>query len=320
MSPLSTSSSGSVPANSRWPSSAIATPSRTRSNPDRQVLASMRLELEGLPVLRRRSPSARSTPRTHCSSARQVVVGEAEPAAHGLAPGEVEHLARRHARRGELEHLRQDAHHRVGLAQGAVGQPDLELARAVDATSLLVVRAERRLNQRREVLDVGAHDDDVARLELRVLLQQVQDGVAQHLDLPAAAVAGMHADAVVAGCQQRAGVAVATAAPRRCAVGPDVVLDPLQQCRRRPRRGSAVHLVAVCHRPAEHELHLAGVAPPRRQQRVARRRCRRVLPARQMPRRRDRRASRGAPTARATGGAGRGGRRDRAATASRTSR
>ena len=145
--------------------------------------------------------------------------------------------------------------------EGTVGQPDFELARAVDATSLLVVRAERRLNERREVLDVGAHDDDVARLELGVLFQQVQDGVAQHLDLPAAAVTGMDPDAVVAGRQQRAGVAVAIAHSGRRAVGSDIVLDPLQQrwlarsLLRRP-------LVAVCLRTTEDELHLAGVAAP----------------------------------------------------------
>ena len=43
--------------------------------------------------------------------------------------------------------------------------------------------AERRLNERGERLNVGAHHDDVARLQARIVLQQVQDGVAQHLDL-----------------------------------------------------------------------------------------------------------------------------------------
>ena len=143
-------------------------------------------------------------------------------------------------------------------------------------------RAERGLDERREVLDVGAHDDDVAGLEARVLLQQVQDGVAQHLDLPAAAVAGVDADAVVAGCQQRAGVAVASPHSGRCAVGSDIVLDPLQQRRLAPL-AACRSLVAVCLRATEDELHLAGVAAPRRKQRVARFRCGRVLPAGQMP-------------------------------------
>ena len=57
--------------------------------------------------------------------------------------------------------------------------------------------AERRLDERGEVLDVGAHDDDVAWLESRIVRQQVQDGVAQHLDLAPAAVAGVDPDAVV---------------------------------------------------------------------------------------------------------------------------
>ena len=217
-------------------------------------------ELEGLAVLGVETPPHVGLAHP-LFNAGQVVIGEAEAPPHGLAPGEIEYLAHRHARGGEVEHLGQDAHDRIGLAQRAVGQPDLQLARAVDATTLLVVRAERRLNERREMLDVGAHDDDVARLELGVLFEEVQDGVAQHLDLPAAAVTGMDADAVVAGDQERAGVAVTVAHSGRCAVGPNIVLDPLQQCR-------LVHallcrrLVAVGFRTTEDELHLAGVAAP----------------------------------------------------------
>ena len=56
---------------------------------------------------------------------------------------------------------------------------------------------EGRLDQRREGLDVRTHHDDVTGLERRIVLQQMEDGVAQHLDLPAPAVARMHADAVV---------------------------------------------------------------------------------------------------------------------------
>ena len=60
-----------------------------------------------------------------------------------------------------------------------------------------LARAERRLDERRERLDVRAHDDHVARLERRVLVEQVQDRVAQHLDLAGAAVAGVDLDAAV---------------------------------------------------------------------------------------------------------------------------
>ena len=71
---------------------------------------------------------------------------------------------------------------------------------------------------------------------VRIVLQQMEDGVAQHLDLAAPAVARMHADAVVVGGEQRPPVDVATGAPGRRAVGPDVVLHLLQQ-RRRLRSG-----------------------------------------------------------------------------------
>ena len=84
--------------------------------------------------------------------------------------------------------------------------------------------------------------------------------------------------------QQRTSASpVAVPGRRRRTVGSDVVLDPLQQSRlahslvRRP-------LVAVRLRTTEDELHLAGVAAPRREQRVARFRCRPVLPAGQVSR------------------------------------
>ena len=109
------------------------------------------------------------------------------------------------------------------------------------------------------MLDVGAHDDDVARLQIGIAFQQVEDGVAQDLDLAAAAVTGVDPDAVVAGCEQRAGIGVACSGRRP--VGPDVVLDPLQQgglaCMLRCGR-----FVSVCLGTAENELHLAGVAAP----------------------------------------------------------
>ena len=54
----------------------------------------------------------------------EVVVVEAEAPAHGLAVGEVEHLRGGEALLGELEQLRDDAEHGVGLAQRAVGEPD----------------------------------------------------------------------------------------------------------------------------------------------------------------------------------------------------
>ena len=131
--------------------------------------------------------------------AKQILVAEPEPTAHRLAAGQVEHLGGGEPRRRQLEHFRQDRHDRVGLAERAVGEADLE---CVGRVVRHVVAAERRLNQRSERLDVGTHDDDVAGLESGIVLEQVQDGVAQHLDLAAPAVAGVDADAVVVRTEQ----------------------------------------------------------------------------------------------------------------------
>jgi hypothetical protein len=62
------------------------------------------------------------------------------------------------------------------------------LARGV----VVVLQAERGRDERRVVLDVGAHDQDVARLQRRVVGEQAGDHVAEHLDLPGRAVAGVH--------------------------------------------------------------------------------------------------------------------------------
>ncbi len=132
----------------------------------------------------------------------QVVVAEAEPAADRLASGEVEDFGRGDPRGGQLEYLGDHAHDRVGLPERPVGQTDLEGARRVSRPFGDIVAAERRLDQRREVLDVGAHDDDVARLQRGIRVEQVQDRVAQHFDLAAPAVAGVHRDAVVVGSKR----------------------------------------------------------------------------------------------------------------------
>ena len=137
--------------------------------------------------------------------ARDVVVVEPEAAADGLAVGEVEHLGGGEALVGELEQAAHEAEHGVGLAQRAVGEPHAQVGRAQllrQVVELVVLRgdlpgAEGRADQRRERLDVRAHHDHVARLERRVLGEQVQDRVAQHLDLAGAAVAGVDLDAAV---------------------------------------------------------------------------------------------------------------------------
>jgi hypothetical protein len=185
---------------------------------------------------------------------RDVLVVEPEAAADRLAVGEVEHLGRGEALVGQLDEACDDAEDRVRLPQRAVGQADAqvgELARPL----LLADRTERGLQQGGERLDVGAHHDDVARLERRVLGQQVQDRVAQDLDLARAAVAGVDLDAVVRLCVLERSIL------------PDAGLEACEQGVATDVHGMS--LLAVL-RARQHELKLARVAPPRREQGIAR--------------------------------------------------
>ena len=157
--------------------------------------------------------SARDDPLLH---PRDVVVVEPEAAPDGLAVGEVEQLRGGHPLVGELEQERDDAEDGVRLPQRAVGEADRRSGRRLSAARLAplapavvavvgfpAARSERGLDQRGDRLDVGAHHDHVARLERRVLLEQVEDRVADDLDLAGAAVAGVHLEAAVTAVEQR---------------------------------------------------------------------------------------------------------------------
>ena len=86
----------------------------------------------------------------------------------------------------------------------AVGQPDPQPVTGMLRLGLGGVQAERRRDQRREGLDVGAHHDDVPRLQGGVVGEQPDQHFAQHLDLAVRAVAGVHLHAAVVGVEQRA--------------------------------------------------------------------------------------------------------------------
>ena len=136
----------------------------------------------------------------------QVVVVDPEAAPDRFAAGEIEHLGRRQAGGRQVEQFGDDAEHRVGLAQGSVGQPDPQIGWAADGGDVLVVIAiagtERGVDERGERLDVRAHHDHVAGFEGGVLGEPVQDGVAHDLDLTGPAVAGVDLKAVVLGVEE----------------------------------------------------------------------------------------------------------------------
>ena len=126
----------------------------------------------------------------------ELVVVEAEPLPYGDPAGQVEHLARGDSCCAELEQVAQDLEQGVGLSEAAVGDADPEPGGGVGGV-VLGAEGERGGDQRRERLDVGAHDQDVARLEGVVCCEQAEDDLSQDLDLSGTAVAGVDLDAAV---------------------------------------------------------------------------------------------------------------------------
>ena len=98
--------------------------------------------------------------------------------------------------------------------------------------------------------------------------QQMQDGVAQHLDLTAPAVTRVHADAVVV--RARAAAAGRRRRRRSRPVGdrPGCRPGSAAAASAPPARGAQC-ILPVRDGRAEHELHFAGVAAPRLQQRMS---------------------------------------------------
>jgi hypothetical protein len=60
------------------------------------------------------------------------------------------------------------------------------------------------VNQRRKDIDIRAHNDDVARLERWVIVEQVEDRVAHDFGLADTAVTGVHLQASIVRLQQHA--------------------------------------------------------------------------------------------------------------------
>ena len=275
--PLSTSSSGSTP-----PKSALALLGHRHAEQDPVEPGSPgaggdAVELERRAVRGVEAP-ADAAGADPVLDPREVVVVEAEPAAHRLAVGQVEHLRGGDAlrRRARAAARPRRAPGWSGAASGRRGGRAGRRSATSAASSrrrLVVLErspgAERGLDQRREGLDVRAHHDHVARLERRVLGEQVQDRVADDLDLAGAAVAGVDLEAaVVAGRAAGAGRrSPGQRRPGRLPVRADVGLDAARAACRRPA-DAAVVMVDAAPAAASDELQLARVAAPRGEQAV----------------------------------------------------
>ena len=182
------------------------------------------------------------------------------------------------------------AEQRIGARQRAVGEPDPQPVGGV-AVRHHALEPEAGRDQRRVGLDVGAHHEDVAGLEGRVVVEQADQHLPQHVDLTRGAVARVDLEAAVVGSRTggaprrrgrgwRAGRAGASRAawPAR--------LDGERRGPARPRRRRGPGSARGCHGPARPA---AGGGPARRTRRRRARPRRRARAAR--PRARPRAAA-----------------------------
>ena len=124
------------------------------------------------------------------------IVVELESAAYDAKRDELQHLGGRKAARHEGEQRVQRCEHRERLAKGtvgdAVGEPRGCLLRL--ARGIFDRRAETRLHERCELVDSRREDDDVLLAKARVLVEQMEDRVTQHLHLAVLSMTGVHLD------------------------------------------------------------------------------------------------------------------------------
>ena len=204
---------GSAPSNRRWRSSAMVTPRRMRSRPELPRVGSRcssswkELPVRGVeapPDARVRRPTPRDgTDRRRRSWKRRRT---------GSRPARSSTSVAVNPRRRQLEHLGQ--HPMTGLVWRSE-RSARRISRA-SAGSSVARRARRTSPESAErSVSMSGHITMMSRgSRVGIVLEQVQDGVAQHLDLAAAAVAGVDADAVVVGREQGPTVAGRRPAPR----------------------------------------------------------------------------------------------------------
>ena len=308
--PLSTSSSGSTPPNSRCSSSVIVTPTSSRSRPARQVPAASASSLNGARCAASR-PQRMPARRDPVLDPREVVVVEPEAPAHRLAVGEVEHLRGGHPlrRRGRAARRPRRAPGWSGAATRSASRTRRSGGRARAAARRLVV-APRRVPAPNVAWMSGA------KLSMSGHITMTSRGSSVGSSASRCRIASRSTSTWRARPWQAwtCDAAVAAGASGRIAAaggGRSARTSAWQAARAasRPRVLDGWWWSAcVARRGATHELQLARVAAPGREQRVGRQRRRGVVGAAD-----DRRsvAPRAAATARARGAGGRGGRRGR---------
>ena len=241
-----------------------------------RVGGEFRREAPSLPVRTVEAP-AHVGPHDPIRDRPKGTVVEVEALADRRQRNELQHLRRGEPARYQREQRVERREDRVRLAQRTVGdaveEPGRGAARHVGR--LLGRDSEARLHQWHELVDRRGEHDDVLLAQRRVVDQQVEDRVAQHLDLAGAPVARVHLDRAVVGAQ----LEVAGGG----AIGAYVVLHALEQragctVRRllalidRLRRGQAARLG-----PRQQHGPLPIRASPRSQQRMPRRSVRPVV-------------------------------------------
>ncbi|KMO84218.1 hypothetical protein MCHUDSM44219_00810 [Mycolicibacterium chubuense] len=135
-----------------------------------------------------------------------------------------------------------------------------------------VAETEARHDQRCEGLDVGAHDEDVARFESGIVGEHTEQYLPQHVDLPRGTVAAVHLNRPIG--------AVERTTLRANGVRGDIGLQPAEQCRR--TIGRAEKRVR-CRGGRQCALQFTQIAAQRREQRVTDGAVRRVGAPRHRP-------------------------------------